>query len=410
MEPNANPVVRQVDIDPSAIIELVQQDESNAVTSSGENQQKSAVQVDESQNIVIDLEDLFPEGGTRAWLVVLGGMFCLYPSFGFMVSIGPVQDYLHQNQLSMYSSRDVGWIPSVFVYLALGLGIWVGPLFDRYGPRWIALGGSAAYLVMMFSLAECTKYWQFMLSLGVLGGVAGAALTTTSLACVAHWFKQKRGRAQGICMIGSSFGGLTIPLILRATFPKYGFKWSIRILGFVFLGCFLIGNTIMKARIPPSRKAKTGSIISLSIFADLRFSLLTVSIFCFEVVLFGALGIVPTYATISTDYPADTGFYLIAVMNGVSSIGRLVTGYFSDHYGRFNTLGLSAIVALVAMLVIWLPFGAQSLGALYAFIAIFGFMTGTWMGEWFEMTYRHTVLTYPLSDGSPLSWTAVSSR
>lgn len=381
MEPNANPVVKQVDIEPSAVIELAQPHAPHAVTSSSGQQLKDAIQVDESQSIVIDHEDDFPEGGMRAWLVVLGGMLCLYPSFGFMVSIGPVQDYLHLNQLSSYSSRDVGWIPSVFVYLALGLGIWIGPLFDRYGPRWIALGGSAAYLVMIFLLAECKLYWQFMLCLGVLGGVSGAALTTTSLACVAHWFKQKRGLAQGICMIGSSFGGLTIPLILRATFPKHGFKWSIRILGFVFLGCFIIGNCIMKARIPPSKKAKTGSVISLSIFADLRFSLLTVSIFCFEVVLFGALGIVPTYATISTDYPADTGFYLIAVMNGVSSIGRLITGYFSDQYGRFNTLGLSAIIALVAMLVIWLPFGAKSLGALFAFMTIFGFCTGTWMGK-----------------------------
>lgn len=381
MEPNANPVVRQVDIEPSASPELVHKDGLTTIISSNRDQQKDVFQVEESQSAVIDPEDDFPEGGKRAWLVVLGGMLCLYPSFGFMVSIGPIQDYLHLNQLSSYSARDVGWIPSVFVYLALGLGIWIGPLFDRYGPRWIALIGSAAYLVMMFCLAECTRYWQFMLCLGVLGGVAGAALTTTSLACVAHWFKQKRGFAQGICMIGSSFGGLTIPLVLRATLPKYGFKWSIRILGFIFLGCLIMGNIIMKARIPPSRKAKTGSVISLSIFADLRFSLLTVAIFCFEVVLFGALGIVPTYATISTDYPADTGFYLIAVMNGVSSVGRLLTGYFSDQYGRFNTLGVSAIVALVAMLVIWLPFGAKSLGALYAFMTIFGFMTGAWMGK-----------------------------
>lgn len=382
MEPTANPVVRQVDTNSNAILELSRLENSDAVAETTINdQRKDATQVNESQVISIDPEDAFPEGGLRAWLVVLGAMLCLYPSFGLMVSIGPVQDYLHQNQLSTYSSRDIGWIPSVFVYLALGLGIWVGPLFDRYGPRWIALGGSAGYIVMMFLLAECTLYWQFMLCLGVLGGVTGATLTTTSLACVAHWFKVRRGFAQGICMIGSSFGGLTIPLILRATFPKYGFEWSIRILGFLFLGCFVIGNLIMKARIPPSRKAKTGSIISLSIFTDLRFSLLTVAIFCFEVVLFGALGIVPTYATISTDYPADTGFYLIAVMNGVSSIGRLVTGYLSDRWGRFNTLGVSAIVALVAMLVIWLPFGGRSLGALYAFITIFGFMTGTWMGK-----------------------------
>lgn len=57
-------------------------------------------------------------------------------------------------------------------------------------------------------------------------------------------------------------------------------------------------------------------------------------------VLFGALGILPTYATISTDYPPATGFYLIAVMNGSSCVGRILPGE-SVHAG-----GTSASAAL----------------------------------------------------------------
>ncbi|KAF2178805.1 MFS general substrate transporter [Zopfia rhizophila CBS 207.26] len=334
---------------------------------------------DEDPIFSVDPEDEFPEGGLRAWLVVVSAFLTLFPSFGFMVSIGTLQDYWNQNQLLDYTSRDVGWIPSIFVYLALGLGIWVGPLFDRYGPRWMALPGSIGYLIMTFLLAECKAFWQLLLCCGVLGGTTGAMLTTTSLAVVAHWFKARRGLTQGIAMIGSSFGGLTIPLILRTTFPRYGYGWSIRILGFIFLGCFIIGNILMKARIPPSSVNKNKSIISLSIFGDLRFSLLTISVFGFEVVLFGALGILPTYATLSADYPTDTGFYLIAIMNGVSCLGRLLPGYAADKIGRFNTLFIMIIFTLAWMLILWLPFGHRSLPALYCFVALFGFGTGSWM-------------------------------
>lgn len=382
MDPNANPLVQTTSADHGNVIELIRRDDgTTAILEAGSGDTKGPVASADAevQVVVVDSEDSFPEGGLRAWLVVLGAWLCLFPSFGLMVSIGTVQDYLNQHQLAGYTSRDVGWIPSVFVYLSLALGIGVGPLFDRYGARWIALGGSTAYTVMVFLLAECKTYYQFMLCLGVLGGIAGATLTTTSLACVAHWFKKKRGLTQGLAMIGSSFGGLTIPLILRTTLPTYGYKWSIRILAFIFIGCFVIGNIVMKSRIPPKKDGKKQSIISVRIFADIRFSLLTIAIFCFEVVLFGALGIVPTYATISTDFPPDTGFYLIATMNGVSSIGRLVTGYISDKAGRFNTLLISAIIALLDMLIIWLPFGQNHLAALYVFIAIFGFMTGCWM-------------------------------
>jgi len=326
-----------------------------------------------------DPEDEFPEGGLRAWLVVVAAWLMLYPSFGFMVAIGTLQDYWHQNQLSHYTARDVGWIPSVFVYLSLGLGIWVGPLFDRYGPRWIALIGSIGYVAMFFLLAECSKFWQMILCCGVLGGVTGAMLTTTALAAVAHWFKVRRGLAQGIAMTGSSGAGFSMPLILRSTFESYGYAWSLRILGFISLACFIISNMLLKSRIPPTPAAKKKAIISLSIFGDLSFSLLTISVFGFEVVLFGGLGILPTYATLSTDFPPDTGFYLIAVLNGVSCLGRIFPGYVADRIGRFNTLLIMLVFTLVFMLALWLPLGNKSLPALYCFAALFGFGTGSWM-------------------------------
>ena len=58
-------------------------------------------------------EDEFPEGGRDAWLVVFGAFMLLFPSFGFMVSIGTLQEYWHAHQLANYTVRDVGWIPSV---------------------------------------------------------------------------------------------------------------------------------------------------------------------------------------------------------------------------------------------------------------------------------------------------------
>src|SRR5277367_5494558 len=55
--------------------------------------------------------DNFPEGGFRAWSVVVGAFLILFPSFGLMVSIGTLQEYWHSHQLMAYTTRDVGWIP-----------------------------------------------------------------------------------------------------------------------------------------------------------------------------------------------------------------------------------------------------------------------------------------------------------
>lgn len=326
-----------------------------------------------------DSENDFPEGGSRAWLVVVGAWLMLLPSFGFIVAVGNLQDYWSQHQLSDYTPRDIGWIPSVFVYLTLALGLWIGPLFDRYGPQWLALTGSVGYALMMFLLAECQRYWQIILCIGVLGGVTCAMLTCTALAVVAQWFKTRRGLAQGIAMAGNSVGGFMIPLVLKKTFPSYGYAWSLRILGFIFLVCLALSNILLKARFQPTAAAKKKAIISLHIFGDLRFSLFTISVFGFEVVLFGGLGILPTYATRSTDFPPGTGFYLIAVLNAVSCLGRILPGYLADKIGRFNTLLIMIVFTLVFILALWLPLGTTSLPALYAFAALFGFGTGSWM-------------------------------
>jgi MFS family permease len=167
--------------------------------------------------------------------------------------------------------------------------------------------------------------------------------------------------------------------MLRTALPKYGYLWSLRIVGFMFLFCLVVGNIFMRSRIPPTNAAKNRAVISLSIYADLRLSMFTVCVFGFEIVLFGSLGILPTYATLSTDFSADTGFYLIAILNGASCFGRILPGYAADKIGRFNALAIMIVFTLVFMLALWLPLGSTSLVALYLFTALFGFGTGSWM-------------------------------
>ena len=376
MDPESNPVVQLVHSHPCAQVDIEQATKEAAVA--------EKIPIDGSNTAPsrqIDEEDDYPgdRWARSAWVVLAGSFLALFPSFGLMVSIGTLQEYWQFHQLSDYSSQEIGWIPSVFVYLALGLGICFGPLFDMFGPRWIMLISSVAYIAMIFLLAECTKYWQFLLCLGLLGGPAAAALTTTALAVVSHWFKDKRGLASGIAMVGNSLGGVVIPLVLRTTFQTYGYTWSIRIIGFVFLACLIVSNFLVRSRLAPSPEAKKAKIFSLQLFGDPAFSFLTVSLFGIEVVLFGSLGILPTYAGLGTDYPAETGFYLIAIMNASSCFGRIIPGFVSDIVGRFNVLGVMMVTTLVLMLVIWLPFGQSSLAALYVFIALYGFGTGSWM-------------------------------
>lgn len=232
----------------------------------------------------------FPEGGFRAWLVIFGSFWIIAGTFGLISSVGLFQAYWQTHQLSSYTTRDIGWISAVNVFLNLFLGVQIGPLFDRYGPRWLILSGSVVYVVSLILLAECKKYYQFMLVYGVLGGISSAFLTTTALAVVAHWFEKKRGLASGIAFVGSSVGGIIFPLILKSVLVHRSWAWSLRIIALIVLGMMIVGNLCIRGRLPPR---KNSGAVDLRCFQDARFSWATVGVSCeYYLILLWAINVI----------------------------------------------------------------------------------------------------------------------
>lgn len=224
-----------------------------------------------------EIEDVYPEGGLRAWLVVAGAFVTLFCSLGMQSSVGVLQSHWEKYQLQSYPPGTIGWISSVFVYLNMALAVQVGPMFDKYGPRWILLVGSVLFTLTMFLMGSCQEYYQFMLCLGGLGGISGALVTTPSMVVLSHWFNRRRGMATGIAMVGASLGGIAFPLILRATLESIGWAWSLRIIGFIFMGLLTIGNICIKTRLPI--KSKKGGL-TLRSFKDSRLVWFTAAQFC----------------------------------------------------------------------------------------------------------------------------------
>ncbi|KAJ5287009.1 MFS general substrate transporter [Penicillium angulare] len=318
----------------------------------------------------------FPEGGREAWTSLLGSSLIMFPSFGFQTAIGTIQDYISTHQLSNYSVGDVGWITAVLCFLTLFLGVQVGPLFDRYGPRMLLICGSLASVASYLLLAQCTQYWHFMLCLGVLSGISSAILTTVAISVLSHWFYRRRALASGLCMSGSSAGGAIIPLLLRTLFGKYGWTWSIRIIAFIALGCYAGGIILVKGRLPTGRQSR--ATIDFRAFKAPRLVFLAVALFAFEFIIFGCAALLPTYVRYA-GLNVDVQFYSLTVLNSMSLLGRILPGFMADQIGRFNILLLMAALTLIMMAAVWIPFGSQDEATLYAVVAIFGFGSGGWI-------------------------------
>ncbi|KAJ6131353.1 MFS general substrate transporter [Penicillium sp. IBT 18751x] len=292
-------------------------------------------------------EDTFPDGGTRSWLVIAGSFFLLMASYGMMNSTGVLQSYFATHQLSTYSTSAIGWIPGLFTFFGLVLSVQIGPIFDRYGPTGILIAGTGCYVAGLLLLAECTLYWHFMLTLGVLTGTGAALLSTAAMAAVPQWFDRKVGMAMGTAMAGAGLGGVMFPLVLRAAFTRLGYKWAIRMLALIV--------AVMYA----------------------RFTWLTLGTFSLELEVFAGLGLYPTYVVMQ-GFSTATSVILLSTLNVFSTLGRLVAGGIADRYGRINTQTGLICLGVIAIFAIWLPFG-NTLPGLYMFSAIFGLASGSFL-------------------------------
>lgn len=101
-------------------------------------------------------DETYPEGGLEAWLVVLGSWCGLLAALGILNTIGVFQTYVSTHQLSQYSEGTVGWIFSLYTALCFFCGVYIGPLFDKYGPRWLIGPGSVAVVASVMITSVCT--------------------------------------------------------------------------------------------------------------------------------------------------------------------------------------------------------------------------------------------------------------
>ncbi|KAK5136861.1 hypothetical protein LTR08_001783 [Meristemomyces frigidus] len=71
------------------------------------------------------------DGGSRAWLQVLGSFIVFSNLWGFTFAYGTFQTFYQLEDLSASSPSDISWIGTVSTFLLIVNGIISGPLFDN---------------------------------------------------------------------------------------------------------------------------------------------------------------------------------------------------------------------------------------------------------------------------------------
>ena len=337
----------------------------------------------------------YPEGGLRAWLVVLGSFSGMTASFGIMNTLGTFQAYLSTHQLASYSPSSIGWIFGLYVFLGFFCGVQIGPIFDAKGPRWIVALGTiflcAGMLGIAFSTGKfsphfhilcgflfadqfcCIEFWHFIVTFSILCGIGTSLIFTPAIASIAHFFHARRATATGIAATGGSVGGIVFPLMLQALFPRIGFRYTTLLMAIIVFFLLLLANILIRSRLPPRQG---GSVLpDFRIFKDMVFTFTTLGVFFVEWGLFVPLSYISSYALHNGVGPTFS-YQLLAIVNAGSFFGRWLPGYGADKLGRFNMMILTVLMCLACVLGLWLTANGN-IAQLCVFGVGFGFASGS---------------------------------
>lgn len=132
-------------------------------------------------------------------------------------------------------------------------GLIVGPIFDRYGPRWLLLVGSALHVYGFMMISISTQHYQIFLSQAICSAAGASCVYYAWAGSLTTWFL-RRSTAFGIAATGSSVGGVVLPILVFRLIPRLRFPWAMRIIGFVIFILLIVINLTVKSRIKHTPK------------------------------------------------------------------------------------------------------------------------------------------------------------
>jgi MFS family permease len=195
---------------------------------------------------------------------------------GTVNAFGVFQTYYENNLLANKSPSDISWIGSIQAFLLLMIGVLTGPAYDAGYFRALITLGSFLIPFGFMMLSLCKEYWQVLLAQAFVIGLGNGCLFVPSVAILPQYFSTRKAVANGIAASGSSIGGVVYPIVFRQLYPRIGFPWTVRVMGFICLTTCAFSVCVMRPRIFPKHKRH---LTDLAAFKEIPYTVFNIAMF-----------------------------------------------------------------------------------------------------------------------------------
>jgi MFS transporter, OFA family, oxalate/formate antiporter len=295
------------------------------------------------------------------WIQLAIGVICMACvanlQYGWTLFVNPIDQKYHWGRAAIQVAF------TLFVLIETWLIPVEGYLVDRFGPRYVVMGGSVLVALAWVMNSEASTL--SMLYVGAaLGGIGTGCVYGTCVGNALKWFPGRRGLAAGITAAGFGAGAaITIgpisTMINSAGYEKAFLTFGLLQGAIVFVmawGMLVAPAQLVAVKVKASQTAygyKPGEVLKSPVF--------WVMYVMFVLVASGGLTMAASMAPIAKDLKIEKipvelfGFAMPALVFALSlnrildGVGRPFFGWLSDQIGREKTMALAFTIGAGAL-------------------------------------------------------------
>jgi len=259
-------------------------------------------------------------------------------------------------------------------------------LVDKYGPRWVVVGGGIL-VALAWILNSMATSLPMLYAGAILGGIGTGCVYGTCVGNALKWFPGRRGLAAGITAAGFGAGAAATIVPISNMINGSGYEQAFLVFGILQGVIVLVMATFMR-KAPAQIGAQVKTRVSQSArdytpAEVLRKPVFWVMYLMFVLIACGGLTFAASIAPYAKDLKIDgipvamLGFVLPALTFAISldrvfdGVGRPFFGWVSDQIGRENTMFIAFGLGAIALFV-WNSYGSDPVVFVLASAVYFG--------------------------------------
>jgi OFA family oxalate/formate antiporter-like MFS transporter len=295
------------------------------------------------------------------WLQLAIGVVCMACvanlQYGWTLFVNPIDAKYHWGRPAIQVAF------TLFVLVETWLIPIEGYLVDRFGPRWVVIGG--AFLVAISWMINSTASSLGMLYFAAaVGGLGTGCVYGTCVGNALKWFPGRRGLAAGITAAGFGAGAAITIGPISAMIKSSGYEHAFFVFGIVQGAIVLVmawGMAVAPATLAATRAHPNQTTHGYTPGQVLRNPCFWVLYLMFVLVASGGLTMAASMAPIAKDLKIENapvelfGILMPALVFALSlnrildGVGRPFFGWLSDRIGREYTMALAFVIGAWAL-------------------------------------------------------------